>query len=389
MKRLAILGSTGSIGTSALSIVDLYPERFSVSALAAHSRLEDILAQCRKYRPRFVALAQPESARELQRLLPDIEVAAGGQGVVQAAVRDDVDAVVAGISGAAGLLPTYEAVAAGKEVALANKETLVMAGELVMRLARSRDSKLMPVDSEHNALHQCLRGAQPSEVDRLWLTASGGPFFSQPERDLSQVSVQEALDHPTWDMGPKISIDSATLMNKGLEVIEAHHLFGVPHERISVVVHPQSVVHSMVEFIDGTFLAQMSITDMRTAILYALCDPERCRSRLPAFDPLALPDLEFKPPNPDRFPCLRLAYEALAHGRTCPAVLNAANEIAVARFLEGMLTLDEIPAVIEAALEEHSPTPIDRLETVLEADAEGRRLADQAVQRIGRSALRP
>ncbi len=380
-KNLAVIGSTGSIGTSTLNVVDLYPERFRVATLAARSSVDDILAQCLKYQPRFVALFDPDAAAELApKLPPGIELASGPEGVSQAATLRDVDTVVAAVTGAAGLLSTYRAIEQGKDVALANKETLVMAGDLITGLLEESDSRLMPVDSEHNALHQCLRGSQDSEVARLWLTASGGPFFGQPERPLDRVTVEEALDHPTWDMGPKISIDSATLMNKGLEVIEAHHLFGVDADRISVVIHPQSTVHSMVEFIDGNFIAQMSTTDMRSAILYALCDPERCESRLPVFDPTTTPPLEFHEPPLDRFPCLRLSFEALKLGRSFPAVLNAANEVAVQLFLERKIRFGAIPAIIEAALSHHTPLDVSVLDNVLEADRQGRQLASEALR---------
>lgn len=382
MKRLCVLGSTGSIGTSTLDLVDLYPERFEVAALAARSRVDLIAEQCRRYRPSLIALFEEEAADEVRRLCPGVEVLSGIEGIAQAAVHSEVDIVVGAITGAAGLIPVYRALCAGKSVALANKETLVIAGEIVTRAARQRGVDIVPVDSEHSALHQCLRGARAGDVERLWLTASGGPFFGEPTRDLWRVTVEETLNHPTWDMGPKITVDSATLMNKGLEVIEAHHLFGLSADRISIAVHPQSVVHSMVEFIDGTFLAQMSITDMRSAILYALSDPERCPTRLPRFDPFAIPALRFHPPDFDRFPCLGLAYRALEQGRTYPAVLNAANEVAVERFLQGALPLAAIPSIIESALEKWEGSQADSLEAVLAADREGRRLATSALGTI-------
>ncbi len=378
MKRLSVLGSTGSIGASTLSVIDLYPERFQVATLAAGSRVDEIYEQCLRYKPRLVALADSEAARQLSQRLPELKVATGSQGICEAACHSDVDTVVAAITGAAGLNPVFKAIQSGKDIALANKETLVMAGDLIMGLVRRQGVRLLPVDSEHNALHQCLRGAASGDIGRLWLTASGGPFFCDKERKLDQVTVDEALNHPTWEMGPKISIDSATLMNKGLEVIEAHHLFGVDSDRIAIVVHPQSVIHSLVEFIDGTLLAQMSITDMRSAILYALCDPQRCPSRLPAFDLFSLPELRFHPPDPQRFPCTRLAFEALDAGQTFPAVLNAANEIAVEHFLKGRISLTDIPRIIEDALQRHRPHPADSLQSVLSADSQGRRLAEEA-----------
>ena len=378
MKRLSVLGSTGSVGTSTLSVVDLYPERFEVVTLAAGRRVDEIHQQCLRYKPRLVALADPQAARQLQQRLPELTVVSGSQGVSEAACHPQVDTVLAAITGAAGLMPVYDAIQAGKDIALANKETLVMAGNLIMGQVDQKGVRLLPVDSEHNALHQCLRGARPGEVERLWLTASGGPFFGDNDRDLSQVTVDEALDHPTWEMGPKITIDSATLMNKGLEVIEAHHLFGLQADRIAIVIHPQSVIHSLVEFIDGTLLAQMSITDMRSAILYSLCDPQRCPSRLPALDLFSLPELRFQRPDPERFPCTRLAFECLKAGQTCPAVLNASNEIAVEHFLKGRIPLTDIPRIIEDTLQRHRPHPADSLEAVLAADAEGRQLAEEA-----------
>ncbi|HSR68515.1 MAG TPA: 1-deoxy-D-xylulose-5-phosphate reductoisomerase [Acidobacteriota bacterium] len=382
LKNLAVLGSTGSIGTSTLSIVDLYPERFGVATLAANGNVDEIVRQCDRYSPRLVAMCDREAAGELRRRRPEVTVAEGQEGIVEAATLAEVDVVVAAVTGAAGLPAVYKALEEGKDVALANKETLIAAGEVIMAQVRRTGVRLIPIDSEHNALHQCLRGAKEGEVKRLWLTASGGPFHQQPQRDLSQVTVEQALDHPTWSMGPKITIDSATLMNKGLEVIEAHHLFSIPPRDIAIAVHPQSVIHSMVEFVDGTFLAQMSITDMRSAILYALCDPERCPSRLPEFDVFSLPALEFHRPDPQRFPCIRLAYEALRMGGTAPAVLNAANEVAVGRFLQGGLALTAIPEIIERTLQQQQPVPADSLQAVLEADRQARRLATQALNQF-------
>lgn len=379
MKRICILGSTGSIGQSSLSLVDLYPDRFQVVALAAHSNLELLAEQIRKYRPMAVALFDRQAAARLRQYDPGIPVGEGVQGIIEVATLPEVEMVLAAIMGAAGLLPTYYALSACKDVALANKETLVMAGELVRQVVASRQVALVPVDSEHSALHQCLRGARPEEVRRLLLTASGGPFLRKSRADLEKVTVEEALEHPTWSMGPKITIDSATLMNKGLEVIEAHHLFGVDGRQISVIVHPQSIIHSMVEFIDGTVLAQMSVTDMRLAILYALSYPERAPSALAPLDFFSLPALEFQAPDPDRFPCLKLAYEALERGHTFPAALNAANEVAVECFLEGRIPLSAISLIIERVLEWHEPLPMQDLETVLEADSRARLRARELV----------
>ncbi len=333
MKRLSILGSTGSIGQSALNLVDQFPERFRVVALAAHSNVESLCQQAARYRPKLVAVHDEASYSLLAGRLNGIRVVAGVQGVIEAATHPDTDAIIAGISGAAGLVPTYHAIQKGKAIALANKETLVMAGDLVTAAARRNGVSLLPIDSEHVALHQCLAGAQSGDVRRLVLTASGGPCFGFSETQLERVTVEDALNHPTWRMGRKITVDSATLMNKGLEVIEAHHLFGVAGDRISVVIHPQSTVHSMVEFVDGSVMAQLSIPDMRSAILYALSYPARWESNLPRLD-LSRMSLEFYPPDASRFRCLSLAYEALDSGRSCPAAMNAANEVAVDCFLK-------------------------------------------------------
>lgn len=380
MKKLSILGSTGSIGKSALDLVDLYPDRFQISTLAARKSVDALYDQALKYRPQLIALWDEEAARDLRRRLPEIEVLSGQEGVIQAAVHPSVDTVVAAIEGAAGLVPTYRALLEKKDVALANKETLVMAGELIMSIVDNGESNLLPVDSEHSALHQCLRGAKKEEVHRLVLTASGGPFFDRSPEELEGVTVEEALNHPTWDMGPKITIDSATLMNKGLEVIEAYHLFGIQPDQISIVIHPQSVIHSMVEFVDGTVLAQMSITDMRSAILYALAYPDRWHSNLPRLDLVSLSALEFHPPDLEKFPCIRLAYQALESGQTYPTALNAANEVAVQCFLGGTLSFTSIPEIIEEALNQHQPTPMKDLETVLEADRQARRKAKEMVK---------
>ena len=380
MKKLAILGSTGSIGKSALDLVDLYPDRFQVSTLAARRSVDILYEQALKYRPQVIALWDAQAAQDLRDRLPEIEVLSGEEGVIQAAIHESVNTVVAAIEGAAGLVPTYRALREKKNVALANKETLVMAGELIMSMVGESGPSLLPVDSEHSALHQCLRGAKKEEVHRLVLTASGGPFFDRSQEQLEGVTVEEALNHPTWEMGPKITIDSATLMNKGLEVIEAYHLFGVQPDHISIVIHPQSIIHSMVEFVDGTVLAQMSITDMKSAILYALAYPDRWDSNLPRLDLLSLSALEFHPPDRDKFPCIRLAYQALESGQTFPTALNAANEVAVHSFLSGSLPFSSIPEVIEEVLNQHQPIPMNELETVLEADRQSRRQAEETIQ---------
>jgi 1-deoxy-D-xylulose-5-phosphate reductoisomerase len=312
----------------------------------------------------------------------------GMEGHIEVSCHPEATMVLSAISGAAGLLPTYRALERGKNIALANKETMVMAGELMMRKSREKQVEIVPVDSEHNAIHQCLRGGRRREVKRLILTASGGPFRETPKEKLSFVTLEQALNHPTWRMGRKITIDSATLMNKGLEVIEASRLFGVTHEEIDVVVHPQSVVHSMVEFKDGSVLAQLGLTDMRIPIQYALTYPERWDTPLPSLDIYSLPKLEFFKPDPDKFPCLNLAYKALRTGGTAPAVLNAANEVAVQAFLNNRIAYQEIPQIIESVLDAHSPQDSIDLESVLKADTwareEARTYSHTAARAISR-----
>ena len=382
MKRLSVLGSTGSIGRSTLSLVDLYPDRLEIVALAAKKQADLLFEQARKYQPCLVVIEDEQAARSLREQLPGTRVVSGVDGVIEAARESEADMVVAAITGAAGLLPTYHAILEGKDIALANKESLVMAGELIMREVEAHRCRLLPVDSEHGALHQCLNGARTGQVRRLLLTASGGPFFRKTKEELATVTVEETLNHPTWDMGPKITVDSATLMNKGLEVIEAYHLFGLPEDRISIVVHPQSTIHSMVEFVDGTVLAQMSITDMRLAIVYALSYPERWDSELACLDLLSMKSLEFFPPDADKFPCLRLAREALLQGQTFPAVLNAANEIAVESFLKGKISFSAIAEIVEETLGRHRPSPALDIDAVLAEDREARWSAAEAVHRM-------
>ena len=382
MKKLAILGSTGSIGQSALSLVDMFPDQFKVVTLAARANAKLLYQQALRYQPELVALQAEDAASDLAESLPGIQVASGLTGITEAAIHSNVDAVIAAIAGAAGLIPTFNAVLAGKDIALANKETLVAAGDLVMKTVSSRNVKLLPVDSEHSALHQCLQGTSCSQVARLVLTASGGPFFRYSKSQLENVTVEQALNHPTWRMGPKITIDSATLMNKGLEVIEAHQLFGVAHDQISVIIHPQSTVHSMVEFVDGAVLAQMNVPDMRSALLYALTYPERWFSALPRLDFTRLGPLEFYPPDLDLFPCLKLACQALEKGQSYPAVLNAANEVAVDCFLKRQVSFTEIPEIIEQVLADHQPVEPSDLETVLETDREARRRAQAVVENM-------
>ncbi len=385
MKRIAILGSTGSIGRSTLSVVESYPERFQVTTLAAGKNAELAFEQAVRWKPRVVSLAKDQDAEALRAKLrgaglTEIEVAHGAAGTVRVATHPEVDFVVSAIVGVSGLEATYEAVRAGKSIGLANKECLVVAGELITAEARRQGKPLLPIDSEHNAVHQCLRGGRMAEVERIWLTASGGPFLHTPKSEFSSITVQQALNHPTWKMGKRITIDSATLMNKGFEVIEACRLFNVPPERVKVVVHPQSTIHSMVEFVDGSILAQISVTDMRLPILYALTYPDRIPSDL-RFSIHDLSHLDFCPPDMSKFPCLRLAYEAAAAGGAKTIALNAADEVAVAAFLDQRIGFEDIPRIIEAVM---AATPAGHLESrqkVLALDTEARLLAREIVQR--------
>lgn len=381
-KGIAVLGSTGSVGVNTLDVVAAHPERFQVVTLAAHSNIDLLERQVRRFRPRCAVLFDEDKAELLrQRLIDiDVQVDAGMEGLCRAATYAGVQTVVSAVVGSIGLLPTVRAVDAGLEVALANKETLVMGGELVMRPKHSRWGRIIPVDSEHNAIFQALQGQQRSALRRILLTASGGPFRERSWEAMQSVSVADALKHPNWKMGRKITIDSATMMNKGLEVIEAYHLFQVALEQVEVVVHPQSVIHSMVEFHDGSVLAQLGIPDMRVPISYALAYPERLANQLPALDLFALQSLHFYPPDFERFPCLRLAFEAARTGNTMPAVLNAANEIAVQAFLDGTIAFLDIPNVIEATMGQHSPVPLEDVSVALQADHWARECAKTAVK---------
>jgi len=355
MIRVAILGSTGSIGESALSVVDAHPDRVSVVALAAGYNTTRLAEQVKKYRPALASIATEDGLADLLSLLPPGErpasVDVGPAGLLAAATHPDVDVVLCASSGTAGLEAAFAAIEAGKTVALANKEVLVMAGALMVAAAQRRGVALLPVDSEHNAIHQCLHGRAPGEVRRLILTASGGPFRDWTPDALAHVTPADALRHPTWQMGRKITIDSSTLMNKGLEVIEARWLFDVTAAQIGVVVHPQSIVHSMVELRDGSVIAQLGVTDMRLPIQYAFSYPDRWDAPVAHLDVTRMGRLDFMPPDPQRFRCLRLAYDALEHGGAWPVVLNAANEVAVEAFLEGRLGFLQIPMLIERALE--------------------------------------
>ena len=383
MKGLSILGSTGSIGTNVLRIVDAFPGRFRVVGLAAGGNVERLAQQVARHRPQVVSVSTPGAREALGRLvdLSGIRVGLGEAGMVEVATYPEARMVVAAAVGAVGLVPTYRALEAGKDVALANKETLVMAGELMLAQSRARGGRLLPIDSEHCALHQCLDGKPPADVRRLVLTASGGPFRNRPRDTFDRITPDEALAHPTWAMGRKITVDSATLMNKGLEVIEARWLFGIDAERIEILIHPQSVVHSMVELVDGTVLAQLGVTDMRLPIQYALSYPERWEAAIPGMDFTKAMTLEFAPPDRERFPCLDLAAAAIRAGGSAPAVLNAANEEAVAAFLDGRVPFTAIPESIREVLEAHPPAAVAGLGDVLAADDWARRRVQEALQR--------
>ncbi|HZE26995.1 MAG TPA: 1-deoxy-D-xylulose-5-phosphate reductoisomerase [Terriglobales bacterium] len=388
MRRIAILGSTGSIGRSTLSVVESYPDRFQVIALAAGSNLDAAFEQAIRSKPRVVSIASEANADALRARLKaqglgGIEVVHGAAGTVRVSTHPDVDFVVSAIVGVAGLEATYEAVKAGKTVGLANKECLVAAGELITAEARKQAKPLLPIDSEHNAVHQCMRGGRIEEVQRIWLTASGGPFLKTPKSEFPAITVQQALNHPTWKMGRRITIDSATLMNKGFEVIEACRLFHLLPSQVEVIVHPQSTIHSMVEFVDGSILAQFSLTDMRLPILYALTYPERIPSDL-RFPVMDLRQLDFYPPDMRKFRCLGLAYEAAAAGGAKPVALNAADEIAVAAFLDGRIRFDEIPQIIEDVLSTTKTGTMESIQDVLEADLDARRAARERVERLNR-----
>lgn len=389
-KGIAILGSTGSIGCNTLRVVEsLGGEQFRVVALGAGHNVETLADQIAKHLPELVSVETEEAAHNLraklfERNIDLPRIIVGEPGLIEVATHPQADCVVSATVGAVGFVPTLRALEAGKRVALANKETLVMAGELMTQAARASGAELLPVDSEHNALHQCLRGEKRSEVRRIILTASGGPFRTKTKTQMQESTVSEALRHPTWNMGAKITIDSATLMNKGLEVIEAHWLFGFSPDQIGIVVHPESVVHSMIELVDGSVIAQMGITDMRHAIQYALTYPERHGCELPPLDLTALSALHFEPPDLDRFPCIALAYRALRVGGTLPAALNAANEEAVQAFIDERISLTDIPLVIEAVMDRHHPQPATDLAAILAADEQARLSAATEIQKLAK-----
>lgn len=376
MKRLSILGSTGSIGTNTLAVVDHAVGEYRIAALAAGRNLDLLERQVAAYKPDLVCTADGETAAEAKRRFGDsCRIVHGKEGILEAAAGSGADLVVCGLVGAVGLPSAHAALQQGIDLALANKEALVVGGEFMTAAAARSGAAILPVDSEHNAIHQCLRGESDGEVRNLWLTASGGPFRDTPASMLDAVTVEQALRHPTWKMGPKITIDSATLMNKGLEVIEARWLFDMPAGQIKVVVHPQSVIHSMVEFVDGSFKAQLGATDMRHPIQYALTWPRRVEGPLPPFNPVDAGPLTFDSPDTDRFPCLALAYQAVEAGGTATAVLNAANEVAVQAFLDGRAGFTDIPAIISETLGRSSCASVGSLQELLALDQDVRRTA--------------
>jgi 1-deoxy-D-xylulose-5-phosphate reductoisomerase len=385
MKRLLILGSTGSIGTQALDVVARAPEAFELVGLSAERSHEALIAQARAHGVRRIALSDADAAARAAESWTDGEVMAGPEGLVRLVAETGADLVLNAIVGSAGLGPTIVALTEGIDVALANKESLVVGGELVMALSEATGAQLIPVDSEHSALHQLIDGERPGTIERLTLTASGGPFRGRTRGELAGVTVAEALRHPTWAMGGKITIDSATLMNKGLEVIEAHWLFGTPYDRIDVVVHPQSIVHALIALCDGATLAHLGHPDMRVPIAYALHHPERVDVPVRMLDMAEAGTLTFEPPDTDAFPCLRLAREAAEAGGTATCVLNAANEVAVHAFLGDRLDFLGIPAVIERTLEQLPAKRVHSFDTLYDADADARRIAAEHVDALGRS----
>jgi len=380
-KKLILLGATGSIGQNCLDVVRRHPDRFEIVGLAAHRRAEQLAEAAAEFQPRVVALSDPEVGQRWRDRLRALcsTVLLGPDSLTEIATWPEADLVVNGLVGAVGLAPTYHCVRAGRSVALANKESLVVGGELIMPAAAASGSRIVPIDSEHSAIFQCLQGEPTEAIRRILLTGSGGPFRTWPADKIANATVDQALAHPNWVMGPKITIDSATLMNKGLEIIEAHWLFSVPVEKIEVVIHPQSVVHSMVEFVDGSVKAQLGMPDMRVPIQYALSYPERLEADFPRVDFVSLGHLDFEEPDFERFPALTLAYEAAKTGGTSPAVLNAANEVAVRAFLDRRIPFGRIAQVIESTLAEHQPHRPRDLQDLLEVDRWARERAEQLV----------
>jgi 1-deoxy-D-xylulose-5-phosphate reductoisomerase len=390
MKKVAVLGSTGSIGRSALEVISAFPDRFRAVALAAGRSVERLADQVSAHRPELVSVSGPEEAARLKALLPvgsRVRIVHGAEGLDEVASLPSADIVIGALVGALGLRSAYAAVRAGKRLALANKETLVVAGELILREAEQSGAEIVPVDSEHSAIHQAMRCGSAAEVDRIVLTASGGPFRERDLATFDAITVEDALAHPTWKMGPKITIDSATMMNKGLEIIEAHFLFGLAPDRIQVVIHPQSVIHSFVQFADGSLIAQLAKNDMKFPILYAMTFPQRLRNDFGKLDLVAVKKLEFFEVEPERYPAVEVALEALRQGGGMPAIVNAANEIAVAAFLQGKISFPEIVSVVsETASAGTVPAPAT-LEEAEEIDRMARRRASEVIHRVSRAAI--
>jgi len=385
MKNVTVLGSTGSIGVSALDVIERNPDRFQIVALTACKNIRLLQKQIEKFRPIIVAVVNNENARKLRELIPakfKLRIVGHKEGINEVAALESADIVISAISGAAGLIPTLTAIDAGKDIALANKETMVMAGDIVTKKAKRKRIRILPVDSEHNAIFQCLQGQKSGNLNKIILTASGGPFLNYSKAKLATVKLRDALKHPNWKMGKKITIDSASMMNKGLEVIEAKWLFNLDMSKIEVIIHPQSIVHSMVEFIDGSVLAQMGIPDMRIPIAYALSYPERINNKYQPLDLSKIKNLEFQRPDREKFPCLELAYAAGICGGTMPAVLNAANEIAVEAFLNKTINFVDLSMIIDKVLNTHNSVKDPSLEDILMADKWARAKTKQLIERM-------
>jgi 1-deoxy-D-xylulose-5-phosphate reductoisomerase len=385
MKHLSILGSTGSIGRNTLKIVEMFPQRFSVKALAAKTNTDLMAKQIEQFAPEIAVVYNAECKKRLKKVLAPgvrVEILCDDEGYREAATADGVDMVITAVVGAAGLMPTLAAIEAGKTIALANKETLVMAGEIVSRKAKHKGVQILPVDSEHSAIFQCLQGHRKADLAKILLTASGGPFLNLPVSQFSNISTAQALNHPNWDMGPKITIDSATLMNKGLEVLEAKSLFDVSEDMIEVVIHPQSVIHSMVAYQDGSIIAQLGIPDMKGAIAYALSYPERLKLNQPLPDFSDGRGLTFQKPDLEKFPCLALAFKACQVGKTMPAVLNAANEVAVNAFLKEEISFSDIPRIVRSTMDSHTVLADPALSDIIEADRHARKKAADLIRDI-------
>ncbi|QTA82496.1 1-deoxy-D-xylulose 5-phosphate reductoisomerase [Desulfonema limicola] len=384
-KSLSVLGSTGSIGRNVLKIAGMFPDFFDVRVLTAKDNVKLLADQIKMFKPELAVVFDKERENQLKQILPDkhnLEILNGESGYIKAAEHESVNMVIAAMMGAAGLKPTLAAIDAGKQIGLANKETLVMAGGLVMKKARQKNIDILPIDSEHSAIFQCMLGHRREDLDKILLTASGGPFLNTPKKDFANITPERALKHPNWSMGRKISIDSATLMNKGLEVIEAKHLFGISQDRIQVVVHPQSIIHSMVSYRDGSVIAQLGVPDMKGAIAYAMSYPERLPINQPVPDFAGIGSLTFQDPDMDKFPCLAMAFQACKTGGTMPAVLNAANEIAVEAFLNKDISFLHIPEIIQKTMEKHEPVQNPDITAIIQADQWARENAGEFIQKI-------